>query len=519
MLPIWTSDQIARYLTFDGWGGQTLRWDIQAGDTLSYDVSGLTGDGKMLARTALDVWAGVSGLRFAEVTRGAQIVFDDDESGAYAEFGWINDRIVWADVNVSQAWINAYGTDLNGYGFQTYLHEIGHVLGLAHAGDYDGSAQFRTDAIYANDSWQQSIMSYFDQEDNPHVDASFAYVGTPQIADILAVQALYGVAGDLRTGDTTYGNNAVGAGVFMQIMDLPDMAFTILDDGGVDTLDTSSHGGAQRVNLAPGSFSDVLGEIGNLTIARGTDIENFEGGRGADRVVGNASDNVINGHRGNDKLFGRAGDDTLNGGAGADLLVGDKGDDTLIGGNGHDTLKGRFGDNVLLGNGGRDRLIGANDGADRLDGGHGNDSLSGLGGADILIGGVGGDGLFGGRGNDQLYGGAGDDVLRGNRDDDALFGGTGRDIVDGGQGRDRLQGGVGADQFVFGLGFGIDTVLDFEDGTDLLDVTGAGVRSLTDLMMSQQGAHVRLDIAPGDALILSFLDADQIDAGDFLFAF
>ena len=46
---------------------------------------------------------------------------------------------------------------------------IGHAIGLVHAGEYNGSAHFGVDNLYGNDSWQMSIMSYFDQAENTYV--------------------------------------------------------------------------------------------------------------------------------------------------------------------------------------------------------------------------------------------------------------------------------------------------------------------------------------------------------------
>ena len=97
---------------------------------------------------------------------------------------------------------------------------------------------------------------------------------------------------------------------------------------------------------------------------------------------------------------------------------------------------------------GDDLLYGA-DGADTLNGGGDNDKLYGDNGNDVLNGDEGNDTLNGGDGNDTLNGGSGDD---------GLFGENGNDTLIGGAGNDYLDGGDGSDTYVFGRGFGQDTV-------------------------------------------------------------
>jgi len=340
-LPVYTDEQIADQLTTGFWGGGPYAWDVEPGGSISVDISGLTASGKSLATSAMQVWTAVTGINFVSVNSGAELVFDDNESGAFANFNLTNGSISSANVNISTNWLSTYGTGLDTYSFQTYIHEIGHALGLGHAGNYNGSASYPNDALYANDSWQATVMSYFSQNENTTVDASLAYVITPMIADILAVQDLYGVAGNLRTGDTTYGDNS-NAGDFYDNtsgLDTPT-TFTIIDDGGTDTIDTSSATQSQTVDLNGGSISSIFGLTGNLSIFTTTVIENFIGGSGQDTVIGNAANNNIQGGDGNDvlkgldgfdRLYGGDGDDDLDAGAGGSsfqYLYGDGGNDT-----------------------------------------------------------------------------------------------------------------------------------------------------------------------------------------------
>lgn len=536
--------EIAHQLSHAGWGNATYKWDVSPGGSISVNLTGLTFDGQTLARAALEAWTAVLGINFQETSASAQMTFDDNNNGAYANFSTSGGSISTATINVSTSWISAYGTGLNSYSFQTYIHEVGHALGLAHAGNYNGSATFGTDNHYQNDSWQTSIMSYFSQTENTFVDASYAYVITPQIADILAGQSLYGSAQNLRMGDTTYGANSTAGGYYDQIASLSNTAFTILDDGGIDTFDTSSFNAAQSVDLRAERFSDVFGEIGNMAIARGTVLENFMGGSGADTVLGNTANNIISGNNGNDVVYGDAGDDQLFGGAGDDRLVGNAGNDTLDGGDGADILKGKDGDNTLIGGVGDDKLTGADSGDDTFFGGDGFDILLGLDGMDTLDGGAGADLMYGGlgddslsggddadrlRGNrnndtlnggagsDSLYGGNNDDSLSGNEDRDFLLGEGGNDRLDGGTGNDNLTGGAGADVFVFNTGYGFDRISDFEDGVDLIDLTHLNLNDVSDLFIADTGQNVRINFGGGDVLYLENLQGTDLQNTDFLF--
>jgi uncharacterized delta-60 repeat protein len=110
-------------------------------------------------------------------------------------------------------------------------------------------------------------------------------------------------------------------------------------------------------------------------------------------------------------------------------------------------------------------------GNETLNGGIYNDRLRGLGGDDTLNGNSGDDLLEGGAGVDTLNGGRGNDFLRGEAGNDILDGGSGRDILIGGAGTDRLTGGTGRDTFVlYSQSEGVDTITDFEDGFDLIDL-------------------------------------------------
>ena len=395
----WTYDQIGDYLTDGFWeedGFGRNHFDVGPGDTILVYVENLTAVEQQYAINALQMWGDVTGIQFQTTTNFniSQIDFyNNDPSGAYGGADEVIGEIIsYSSINIPTAWVEQLDGnnddiatfDVDSYAFVTYVHEIGHALGLGHAGSYDGFANFDLDYgdgnvgenLYDNDSWQATVMSYFSQDDNFTIDADYAYPITPQIADIVAIQELYGVPTTTRAGNTTYGYNSNAGGIWDQMTSLTDaVTFTIFDSAGIDTVDLSEYGGDQYIDLRPGGISDVFGLTGNAMIALNTIIENAIGGTGADVIVGNDANNVLAGLRGKDVLRGGDGDDLLKGGINRDWIFGGDGNDTIRGGGGNDNLQGQDGD---------DDIWGAN-GNDRLTGGLGDDALIGGNGADTFV--------------------------------------------------------------------------------------------------------------------------------------
>ncbi len=532
-------DTLADYLTDGFWqdfGGTRHAFDTSSSNVITVDIDALNASGQKLALWALQSFEMVIDVKFDVVTSGADITFDDEQNGAYATYNsaW-NDPTTTtsAFINIHKSWISNGQDDINDYGFQTYIHEIGHALGLGHQGNYNGAASYglsNTGATntntFLNDSWLASVMSYFDQNENPFTGSTNAAVVTPMLVDLIALEDLYGAAD--TSNSPTAGNTVFGAGHTLDnafagsdlntngsylaamftyletgsdpsgMFDNTAIAFTINDVGGTDLIDFSFDPSNQFISLEAETLSTVLNPYGaghndNMWIARGTVIENYTAGSGndsvdgnsvANQIIGNDGADTLNGSAGNDTLLGGEGSDHLDGGTDNDLLNGNAGNDTLTGGAGADTLVGGTGHDVLFGGLSTDILIGEG-GNDSMDGGEEDDiyyvetgdivSDSGSNGYDkaqIVV--TSGQNLQMGdwSGVERVEGFTGNDTINATGQSNQIFiwGHDGNDFITGGNGNDILLGGNGND--VIAGGAGNDTLLG-EGGNDTLS-GGAG---------------------------------------------
>ncbi|GLQ11239.1 serralysin [Devosia yakushimensis] len=233
----------------------------------------------------------------------------------------------------------------------------------------------------------------------------------------------------------------------------------LMGGAGADILNGGSGSDTAQYNNTSGLLVvDLANAAVNTREAAGdsyVSIENLWGSAGADSLRGNSGSNILDGNSGDDVLYGRDGNDILVGGAGADILNGGNGTDRASYSGFHSELFVTGGvvadlqvESNNTGDAAGDRYISI----ENLYGTQFNDSLRGDAGANTIWGSGGRDTLYGRDGNDRLYGGSGNDILV------------------GGRGNDVLDGGSGADRFRFALNDGNDTIRNFEDNVDKIEV-------------------------------------------------
>jgi serralysin len=471
---------------------------IVGGEVLStnFDVT-LNAAEQALANLAVQRFNDVCNIRLVEAAPGAigDVTFAKGDFPGL--FGFVADFPQNTFTNGSgdngDVWISNIpqqeAADLYNTGWQTYLHELGHALGLKHP--FDGSP-----LLYSGlDTNQYTVMSYDphpDQAGEPEMVAQWP--ATLMMFDIQAMQSLYGANMTTRTGDDTY----FGPGPSQQfaLEDGGKLIMTIWDAGGVDEINASNQTSKVTIDLRPGYFSSIGAIANNICIAYGGKvpgamsawIENASGGSADDILIGNEINNLLSGGGGNDTLnLTYGGNDDALGGEGNDLFI--------VGGalTKTDRLDGGAGtDRVLMdGNysGGLKFTGSTLVNIERIDLTAGNSyqitSSDGTVSAGLLFtvdgSTLGADDILTFKGNREtdarfvLKGGAGDDDLTGGRGSDTLSGGDGDDILNGGRGSDQITLGGGDDRIVY-----LAVVESAQGGRDrILDMTADDILDLS----------------------------------------
>ena len=253
--------------------------------------------------------------------------------------------------------------------WRSTMHEIGHALGLSHGHTANGG--FNALPVEYNNH-EYSVMTYYSWEGkgaSGYTNDTYSHPQSFMMADIAALQYMYGADFTLNGGDTVYTFSDTTGEMFIDGVSQGTpgdntIFLTLWDGNGIDTYDLSNYTNTVVITLEAGEASefsrDQLADLGggpNGGLARGNVynalmyddgtgedirslIENAIGGSGSDMIAGNQVDNVLTGNGGHDALIGLEGDDTIYGGAGADLVLGAEDNDVLYGGDGDDRIYG-----------------------------------------------------------------------------------------------------------------------------------------------------------------------------------
>ncbi|MEO9819349.1 MAG: calcium-binding protein [Paracoccaceae bacterium] len=297
-------------------------------------------------------------------------------------------------------------------------------------------------------------------------------------------------AGPVSTSSSTVLDVTVdaGAAAFSTIIPMSTMSVSSLQVHAInpdgDSIITGTAGddiilAGDGLDSVDGGDGDDLIKLGHSSASQTSGQEFADGGSGNDTILGSGVADRLEGNGGYDEISGYAGDDSINGGNKADVLRGGSGRDKMFGGKHDDVMRG-----------GRDE--------DTVHGEAGNDLLFGNQGNDVLVGDVGYDTMWGGEGNDFIIGGNGQDRLIGEAGDDML------------------SGGLKVDEFVFTKpSWGHDIITDFEDGIELLHMTGTGINDFSELTVTDTAEDALIEFDQSSILVIGA--AGLIGADDFIF--
>ncbi len=392
---------------------------------------------------------------------------------------------------------------------------------------------------------------------NDGVSAILEQVVTITINPINDKAVIGGVTTGNVTEDSGAGQIASGQLTISDADGASEAAFLpglIAGTGGFLTLSASGSWSYELDNIIPAVQRLDAGEtlIDTVTVRSidGTTVTIVITINGADEPISNGdAGGLLNGTAGDDLIDAQGGTDVINAGAGNDTVLAGDGLDLVNGGDGNDSITGGNGPDIIHGGNGDDIFIATpGDGDDTYYGENGVDTLDFSAfttDVEVALGGgksagdasgpqVGEDAVstienvIGGSGNDNLRGSGGDNRLEGGAGDDLLYGSGGNDILIGGAGDDTLIGSGHDDTFVFGPGFGRDTVDDFDDNgrgsQDILDITAFGITAadfdarvvITDI---GDDTRITIDGNSGQTILLSGVrNATRIGIDDFLLA-
>jgi serralysin len=119
---------------------------------------------------------------------------------------------------------------------------------------------------------------------------------------------------------------------------------------------------------------------------------------------------------------------------------------------------------------------------------------------------------------EDAVGGSGNDIINGNQGKNDLSGQSGNDHLDGFGGNDILTGGGGKDVFIFGHGDKNDTIADFSNDRDRVDLTEMNINNYSDLLghAHDDGSDVVLKFGHHDTLTIDNIHVNDLSKHDFV---
>ena len=242
-----------------------------------------------------------TGLAFAEVPGDAgQIRLGVNQQANTRGYSFIPDEFK-ADARAGDVWIDQETAAVMSPGQEGYyvlLHELAHALGLQHP------------LTEADTSGATVLLNSFSSLNNTvMLDVSAASAGGSWPTwfgsfDLQALRYLYGPRA-YASGNDTYAVKDATSNM------------TIIDDGGMDTLDASNVSVSVSIDLRAGKSSSIgmdtdgTSKFNNVAIATGSLIENVMGSPFDDVIIGNAQNNLVTFMGGNDIVDGQGGVDLI----------------------------------------------------------------------------------------------------------------------------------------------------------------------------------------------------------------